>query len=53
MEKKKYIKPCIEWIPLDKDISLALESAPPAGPGEIVYNVPELNQNNPYKGNFA
>jgi len=32
--KKKYIKPRIEWIPLDNEISLALESSPPAGPDE-------------------
>jgi hypothetical protein len=36
MEKKKYIKPRIEWIPLDNEISLALESAPPAGPSETL-----------------
>lgn len=34
MEKKKYIAPRIEWIPLDNEISLALASAPPAGPDE-------------------
>jgi len=34
MEKKKYITPRIEWIPLDNEISLALESNPPAGPSE-------------------
>jgi hypothetical protein len=34
MEKKKYIKPRIEWIPLDNEISLALESNPPIGPDE-------------------
>jgi hypothetical protein len=37
--KKKYIKPRIEWIPLDNEISLALESAPPVGPGETLNNV--------------
>ena len=37
--KKKYIKPRIELIPLDKDISLALESNPPAGPGETFGSV--------------
>jgi hypothetical protein len=32
---KKYKKPNIDWIPLDNEISLALESnAPPAGPLE-------------------
>jgi hypothetical protein len=39
MEKKKYITPRIEWIPLDNEISLALESAPPAGPSESFNNV--------------
>ena len=34
MEKKKYISPLIEWIPLDNEISLALESTPPEGPME-------------------
>lgn len=39
MEKKKYISPRIEWIPLDNEISLALESNPPAGPGETLNNI--------------
>jgi hypothetical protein len=35
MNKKKYTVPRIDWIPLDNEISLALESnAPPAGPLE-------------------
>jgi hypothetical protein len=34
--KNKYIKPRVEWIPLDNEISLALESAPPAGPSETL-----------------
>jgi hypothetical protein len=37
--KKKYIKPRIEWIPLDNEISLALESAPPPGPSETINSV--------------
>jgi len=45
MEKKKYISPSIEWIPLDNEISLALESNPPIGPDEIVLN----NIQNPFK----
>jgi len=36
MKKKKYITPRIEWIPLDNDISLALESNPPIGPEEVL-----------------
>jgi hypothetical protein len=39
MEKKKYIKPRIEWIPLDNEISLALESNPPIGPDEVFNKV--------------
>jgi hypothetical protein len=39
MEKKKYIAPCIEWIPLDNEISLALESSPPIGPSETLNSV--------------
>jgi hypothetical protein len=44
MEKKKYIKPRIEWIPLDNEISLALESNPPAGPSETLNSI-----QNPFK----
>ena len=39
MEKKKYITPRIEWIPVDNEISLALESAPPVGPSETFNSV--------------
>jgi hypothetical protein len=39
MEKKKYIAPRIEWIPLDNEISLALESAPPVGPSETLNSI--------------
>ena len=37
--KKKYIKPRIEIIFLDNEISLALESAPPVGPTETFNSV--------------
>jgi len=47
MEKKKYIAPRIEWIQLDNEISLALESYPPAGPDEIVQVLE--NDSNPFK----
>lgn len=43
--KKTYTVPHIEIISLDYEISLALESAPPAGPEESF----NLNQNNPFK----
>jgi hypothetical protein len=48
MEKKKYLKPRIEIIFLDNEISLALESTPPDGPGEV-YNrtTPEFFNTNP------
>jgi hypothetical protein len=36
---KKYISPRIEWIPLDNEISLALESSPPVGPSETFNSV--------------
>ena len=42
--KKKYIKPRIEIIFLDNEISLALESAPPVGPSETLNSV-----QNPFK----
>jgi hypothetical protein len=50
MEKKKYIKPRIEIIFLDNEISLSLESSPPVGPGEV-YNrtTPEFFNKNPTK----
>lgn len=32
---KKYITPNIEIIPLDNEISLALQSSPPEGPDEV------------------
>jgi hypothetical protein len=39
MEKKKYIKPRIQIIFLDYEISLALESSPPVGPSETLNSV--------------
>ena len=45
METKKiYISPLIEIIFLDNEISLALESSPPAGPDETLNTV-----QNPFK----
>jgi len=37
--KKKYIAPLIECIPLDNEISLALESSPPIGPDESLNSI--------------
>ena len=44
MEKKQYKTPRIEFIELDNEISLALESAPPVGPSETYNSV-----QNPFK----
>ena len=44
MEMKKYITPRIEIIFLHNVITLALESAPPAGPSETLNSV-----QNPFK----
>lgn len=49
MEKLKYIAPTIEIIELDNEISLALESNPPAGPDETNLQTPEFYQCNPLK----
>jgi hypothetical protein len=51
MEKKIYSTPCIDLIILDNEISLALESSPPAGPEETSTNLPFNFNNNPFKGN--
>lgn len=44
MEKKIYNAPQVELITLDNEISLALESTPPPGPGEPL----GFNQQNPF-----
>jgi hypothetical protein len=46
--KKIYIAPFIEIIILDNEISLSLESNPPAGPNEIAFINSAIN-NNPFK----
>ena len=48
MEKKKYLKPEVEIIQLDNEISLALASSPPAGPEEGALLTPDTYKNNPY-----
>jgi hypothetical protein len=48
--KKTYTAPRIEWIPLDNEISLALESFPPEGPDETSNaKIPCFLDENPYK----
>ena len=47
-EKRIYISPVIESIKLDYEISLALQSEPPTGPGEMTQAI-QLNQTDPFK----
>ncbi len=50
LEKKHiYIVPYIQQIKLDNEISLALESSPPDGPGEGASLAPEYMNNDPFK----
>lgn len=49
--KYNYTSPAIERVELDNDISLALESAPPGGPGETVNVAPHYFNGNPFKVN--
>jgi len=46
--KKKYIAPALEIIFVDNEISLALESSPPDGPGESTMNSENYFKNNPF-----
>ncbi|MCX6309144.1 MAG: hypothetical protein NTY32_10065 [Bacteroidia bacterium] len=45
--KKEYCTPQVECIHLDNEISLALESTPPAGPFEGLYSAPGNFNNTP------
>ena len=51
--KKTYKAPKIERIRLDNEISLALESTPPTGPGEPTSQAPEYFNNDPFKATFG
>lgn len=54
MESKKiYIAPRIELIPLDNEISLALESTPPTGPSEGCLKLPEHFNSDPFRSNIV
>ncbi len=51
---KTYTAPIIELIVLDNEISLALESSPPAGPYETNNVIsPEFFNNDPLKTNLT
>lgn len=52
-EKRMYNCPEIVSIELDNDISLALESTPPSGPGEGASLAPEYFNKDPYSTNRA
>ena len=51
LKKRIYNCPEIVCVILDNEISLALESTPPAGPGEGASLSPEYLNNNPFKSN--
>ena len=51
--KIKYHPPQILKITLDNEISLALESSPPAGPNEASLTSPEYFYNDPFKLNIG
>ena len=52
--KRKYITPEVAIIKLDNEISLALESEPPVGPGEgSGAYAPEYMKQNPFKDQNA
>lgn len=51
--KNHYIAPQIDRIKLDNEISLALESVPPGGPGEVMHHAPEYLNNDPFKTNLG
>jgi hypothetical protein len=52
-EKQMYNAPKVEKIVLDNEISLALESVPPGGPGEAELKVPDYFKNGPFKNNIC
>ncbi len=52
-EKRIYNSPEIVCIELDNEISLALESSPPAGPDEVASLAPEYMNKDPFKTNLG
>lgn len=47
--KRSYIQPQVLCVELDNEISLALESAPPAGPDETYMPTLHDNSSTPFK----
>ncbi len=52
-EKRMYYTPEIVCVELDNEISLALESTPPQGPGEGASLAPEYMNNDPFRANLG
>ena len=52
-KKRIYKCPSIELIKLDNEISLALQSEPPLGPGESLSLAPEYFGNDPFRNNLG
>lgn len=52
-QMKEYCSPQIERIKLDNEISLALESEPPAGPSESILRRTDSFDNNPFFTNIT
>ena len=52
-EKRMYSIPEIQSIKLDNEISLALESSPPEGPGEGTSMTPKYFHYDPYRNNMG
>ena len=53
IEKRIYKSPTLQLIKLDNEISLALQSIPPEGPGEGVSMTLEYMNNDPFRNNIG
>lgn len=53
ISKKIYLSPKIEVMKLDNEISLALASAPPLGPGESSIIIPDYLASDPFKNQIG
>lgn len=52
-DKRVYMQPEVETILLDNEISLALESDAPVGPGEGMLITPEHFNNEPFRNSVC
>lgn len=53
IEKRIYFHPQIVHVKLDNEISLALESAPPEGPDEVMNRATDFQNNDPFNPTMA